>query len=145
MSMKSRQFTTGIIGTIVTAICCFTPLLVVSFGLLGVSVWLGWIDIVLLPLLGFFLALTVHALLTKKKKNEPAVALRSTLTCPECGKRSTEIMPTDACQFFYDCRHCGAVLKALPGDCCVYCSYGDIPCPPIQIAQKEGGLTSCHN
>jgi hypothetical protein len=41
-------------------------------------------------------------------------------------------MPTDACQWFYDCKGCGAVLKPKPGDCCVYCSYADRPCPPIQ-------------
>lgn len=67
------------------------------------------------------------------------IKLRSTLTCPNCGHRETEIMPTDACQFFYDCRGCGAVLRPRSGDCCVYCSYGDTPCPPIQ----EGGLGRC--
>lgn len=41
-------------------------------------------------------------------------------------------MPTDACQYFYDCTLCGAVLKPLKGDCCVFCSYGTVPCPPIQ-------------
>jgi hypothetical protein len=41
-------------------------------------------------------------------------------------------MPVDACQFFYDCEDCGARLKPKPGDCCVYCSYADVPCPPIQ-------------
>ena len=41
-------------------------------------------------------------------------------------------MPTDACQYFYDCTGCGALLKPLAGDCCVFCSYGDVPCPPIQ-------------
>jgi len=41
-------------------------------------------------------------------------------------------MPMDACQFFYDCKGCGAILRPLPGDCCVYCSYGDVKCPPIQ-------------
>ncbi len=46
-------------------------------------------------------------------------------------------MPTNACQFYYDCEGCGALLKPLPGDCCVYCSYGNVNCPPIQ----EG--TSC--
>lgn len=56
----------------------------------------------------------------------------STITCPQCGHRSTDRMPTNACQYFYDCRGCGAVLKALPGDCCVYCSYGDVKCPPVQ-------------
>ncbi|MEM6415600.1 MAG: GDCCVxC domain-containing (seleno)protein [Pseudomonadota bacterium] len=57
----------------------------------------------------------------------------STLTCPECGHRSKDTMPTNACQFFYDCKGCGAVLKPNPGDCCVYCSFGDVACPPIQV------------
>lgn len=48
--------------------------------------------------------------------------LTSTLTCPECGGVATETMPTNACQFFYDCRHCAAVLRPLAGDCCVFCS-----------------------
>ena len=47
----------------------------------------------------------------------------STLTCPQCGHRSKDLMPTDACQYFYDCKGCGALLKPLPGDCCVYCSF----------------------
>ena len=46
-------------------------------------------------------------------------------------------MPTDACQFFYDCKGCGERLKPNPGDCCVFCSYGSVPCPPIQIAEDN--------
>lgn len=42
-------------------------------------------------------------------------------------------MPTDACQYFYDCRGCGAVLRPLAGDCCVFCSYGSVPCPSVQL------------
>ncbi|MEQ9815483.1 MAG: GDCCVxC domain-containing (seleno)protein [Azospirillaceae bacterium] len=57
---------------------------------------------------------------------------RSTITCPLCGHRKTELMRSDACQFFYDCTGCGAVLKPRRGDCCVFCSYGDAPCPPVQ-------------
>lgn len=64
------------------------------------------------------------------------VALRSMLTCPACDARTTETMPTDACQYFYDCPACGAVLKLKPGDCCVYCSYADVPCPPVQVDGK---------
>jgi hypothetical protein len=56
----------------------------------------------------------------------------STLTCPECGHRAKELMPTNACQFYYECTSCGALLRPLEGDCCVYCSYGDVKCPPIQ-------------
>ena len=62
------------------------------------------------------------------------IELRSTITCPECGHVETETLPPDACQWFYDCKGCAAVLKPKPGDCCVYCSYADIPCPPIQAS-----------
>jgi hypothetical protein len=63
--------------------------------------------------------------------------LESVLTCPQCSFQSTEPMPTDACQFFYVCRGCGQKLKPLPGDCCVFCSYGSVPCPPIQESGKN--------
>ena len=56
----------------------------------------------------------------------------STLTCPECGHAIKLEMPTDACQFFYECAECKTVMRPLPGDCCVFCSYGDVKCPPIQ-------------
>ena len=56
----------------------------------------------------------------------------SILTCPHCGHRSTETMPTDACAYFHDCAGCGRLLRPEPGDCCVFCSYGTVPCPPIQ-------------
>lgn len=61
-----------------------------------------------------------------------SLTLVSTLTCPECGHVQAETMPTDACQYFYDCPGCQAVLRPKAGDCCVFCSYGDVPCPPIQ-------------
>lgn len=68
------------------------------------------------------------------------VVLDSTLTCPECAHQETETMPTDACQWFYICKGCGLLLKPLKGDCCVYCSYGTVPCPPIQ--QDDGACYS---
>ena len=58
--------------------------------------------------------------------------LQSTLTCPHCGHQATDTMPTDACVSVYDCKGCGATLRPLPGSCCVFCSYGSVPCPPIQ-------------
>ncbi|MPZ31328.1 MAG: hypothetical protein GEV13_10085 [Rhodospirillales bacterium] len=61
-----------------------------------------------------------------------SVVLESALTCPECGARKTETMPTDACLYFYECTSCRTVLRPRPGDCCVFCSYGTMPCPPIQ-------------
>jgi hypothetical protein len=58
----------------------------------------------------------------------------SVLTCPKCGSRRRETMPSDACRFFYECRSCGNVLRPLPGDCCVFCSYGSVKCPPVQLS-----------
>ena len=57
----------------------------------------------------------------------------SYITCPECGHQKEETMPADACQFFYECENCKKVLKPKQGDCCVYCSYGTVACPPIQM------------
>lgn len=58
--------------------------------------------------------------------------LESTITCPHCATAKAETMPTDACRFFYKCTGCGAMLQPKQGDCCVFCSYGSLPCPPIQ-------------
>jgi hypothetical protein len=52
-------------------------------------------------------------------------------------------MPTDACQIFYTCDGCGLALRSKPGDCCVFCSYGSVPCPPIQEAQESGTAGNC--
>lgn len=71
------------------------------------------------------------------------LVLQSTITCPSCDHRAREVMPTDACQYFYDCKECGAVLKPKAGDCCVFCSYGDVPCPPVQEGHVGGQITSC--
>jgi len=57
--------------------------------------------------------------------------LVSMITCPDCGTSKAETMPTDACRFFYGCS-CGKLLRPNAGDCCVFCSYGDVPCPPMQ-------------
>lgn len=58
--------------------------------------------------------------------------LQSTLTGPECGYQKTETMPTDACQYFYECENCHSILETRAGDCCVFCSFGTVKCPPIQ-------------
>ena len=56
----------------------------------------------------------------------------SIITCPYCGYQKEEEMPTDACRYFYKCEKCKTILKPRPGDCCVFCSYGSVPCPPVQ-------------
>ncbi len=64
------------------------------------------------------------------------LTLRSRLVCPICAHASTQTMPTDACLWFYTCEACGSLLRPAPGDCCVFCSYGDVPCPPRQAAAR---------
>jgi hypothetical protein len=64
--------------------------------------------------------------------------LRSEITCPHCGHRGSAEMPTDACQYFYECEGCRTLLRPKPGDCCVFCSYGSVPCPPIQLERSDG-------
>ena len=59
----------------------------------------------------------------------------SELICPECGHKALLEMPTDACQWFYECPACEVLLKPIQGDCCVFCSYGSVACPPIQLQQ----------
>jgi len=71
------------------------------------------------------------------------VQLKSIITCSECGFQKKETMPTDACQFFYKCKNCNVLLKPEKGDCCVFCSYGTIPCPPIQEDSSDGSGTCC--
>lgn len=67
--MKDRKLLlTGIVGTLVAALCCFTPLLVILLGVLGVSAVVGYLDYVLLPSLAFFIALTGYALWRRHKQ-----------------------------------------------------------------------------
>jgi hypothetical protein len=64
--------------------------------------------------------------------------LVSMLTCPACGSQHTETMEVNACRYWYTCRSCAAILRPRPGDCCVFCSYGDVPCP-----SKQTGNACC--
>jgi hypothetical protein len=63
---------------------------------------------------------------------DPQLVLESVLTCPHCGALSVENMPTDACIYFHECASCHTLLRPKAGDCCVFCSYGSVKCPPIQ-------------
>jgi hypothetical protein len=69
--------------------------------------------------------------------------LRSEITCPHCGHSKVEEMPTDACQFFYECTDCHILLRPKAGDCSVFCSYGSVPCPPIQLDSQGDGRSCC--
>ena len=60
----------GLIGTIIAALCCFTPVLVVLLGIVGLSALVGYLDYVLLPALGFFALLTVYTLWRRQNRKQ---------------------------------------------------------------------------
>jgi mercuric ion transport protein len=60
---EKKLLCTGAAGSVIAAICCFTPALVILLGAVGLSAWLAWLDFVLLPALAIFLGLTAYALL----------------------------------------------------------------------------------
>ena len=66
---------------------------------------------------------------------DPDPACLSKLTCPRCGASAVQVMPTDACLYFFECPDCRTLISPKPGDCCVFCSYGDQVCPPKQATR----------
>jgi hypothetical protein len=63
--------------------------------------------------------------------------LVSVLTCPVCAYAERLTMPTDACMYFHECAGCQALLRPKHGDCCVFCSYGSVLCPPMQAGETD--------
>ena len=59
--------------------------------------------------------------------NVAVVILETVLACPTCGTSHDETMSINACQWFYRCPSCRALLRPLPGNCCVFCSYAAHP------------------
>ena len=64
---NNRILGVGIAGSILAAVCCFTPLLVIALTSVGLAAWAssGWLDFVLLGSLAFFMLLTVFALVRR--------------------------------------------------------------------------------
>jgi hypothetical protein len=114
----------------------FAPLIVGTLGCANLAYHFYW-EFSLPALYGGLLGLIAATLwnyLSRGRMKQPV--LQSTITCPKCGHRVEETMPTNACVFFYDCSACHARLKPLEGDCCVFCSYGSVACPPIQKGES---------
>ena len=74
-----------------------------------------------------------HFLRTSSEKVKPSLNFNNySVHFLLTGYKKAETMPTNACQYFYECESPKTVLKPNKGDCCVYCSFGSIVCPPIQ-------------
>ncbi|HZH87922.1 MAG TPA: GDCCVxC domain-containing (seleno)protein [Chitinophagaceae bacterium] len=70
------------------------------------------------------------------KLSSMSIITISIITCPFCNHKEEKVMPTNACEYFYSCEKCQKLLQPKKGDCCVYCSYGTVVCPPIQVKGK---------
>lgn len=131
----------GVLAFVLATSCCWLPPLAVllggATGILSLSAGLEKYSGLLMFTGAGLLVYGAYQYYQRQKTTEMTeVQLQSTITCPECGHKKEETMPTDACQFFYDCEYCKAVLKPEKGDCCVYCSYGSVKCPPIQQGEN---------
>lgn len=140
------NFKQSIIGSSIAFLlatsCCWLPALIIGLGgassLLAFANGLGQFSGIFM-LFGTTLLLYGGVQFYNKKnvmQKSTKVELLSTITCPNCRFQKKETMPTNACQFFYECENCKSLLKPKDGDCCVYCSYGTIKCPPIQLNEN---------
>lgn len=62
---------TGAIGAVVAAICCATPVLVITLGAVGLSALTGYLDAVLLPILALCIGVLGYGLY-KRRQNAAA-------------------------------------------------------------------------
>jgi hypothetical protein len=138
------SMTGSVLAFLLATSCCWLPFLVAT--LFGTAVGATAFSSSIEPFSGVFMAVGAGLAsfsawrFFQKRKTLPAarsVILQSLITCQKCGFQKNETMPTDACQFFYECENCKQVLKPLAGDCCVFCSYGTVKCPPIQLGDKN--------
>jgi hypothetical protein len=109
-----------LVGSILAAfgasICCVGPLVLLALGISG-----AWISSLtaLEPYRPIFMGLTLLFLGFAFYRLYLAASL------------SARRWPTAACQFFYECVNCKTLLRPKSGDCCVFCSYGSVKCPPM--------------
>lgn len=127
----------GVIAIILATACCWLPVLLVSIGagtgLLAFADGVqGYSTYLMFGGVAFILVGGIQLYNRRTNSVSKKIISTSTIICPLCGHSKKELMPIDACQYFFECENCHEVIKPKEGDCCVYCSYGDVPCPPIQ-------------
>jgi mercuric ion transport protein len=83
---------TGLIGTVIAALCCFTPVLVILLGALGLSTALGWLDYLLFPVLAIFVGITVYALVQHPRKRKVQSDLPG-MRAPKDGNHAKRSVP----------------------------------------------------
>lgn len=69
---NKKLFNTGCTGSVVAALCCFSPILAIGLGAIGLSAWLGWIDYVLFPVMFASLGLVAYSLYLRADNAGPS-------------------------------------------------------------------------
>jgi hypothetical protein len=67
------------------------------------------------------------------------VILKTIIKCPVCKFQKEEMMKIGTHVAFYTCQECEARIKPRQNECCVFCSYGTVPCPAAQAGKSSGG------
>ena len=126
----------SILAFVIATACCWLPWLIIVIGgassAAGLMNGLNSVSGPFMIIGVLFLTYGSYQFFYKKNKKVEAI-LQSIITCPKCQYQKEETMPSDACQYFYECENCKTVLKPINNDCCVFCSYGTVACPPIQL------------
>ncbi len=141
MNFNTRHSILGsTLAFIIATSCCWLPFLIIGLGgatsLMAFSEGLEKFSGLFMTAGIAFLGLGIYQYYNKSVADNKEAILVSTLTCPECRHKKEETMPTNACQYFYECENCKTILKPINNDCCVYCSYGTVACPPIQLNEN---------
>jgi hypothetical protein len=100
----------------------------------------NWYKLLLVVIWVLSFSVIVHSELLLQQKtscsqvtaNTTENQTQSEITCPKCGHKKMETLPTDVCLIKYTCEQCHADLFPKEGDCCVFCSYGTNKCPSKQ-------------
>ena len=114
----------GILAGIGASVCCVGPLVLLALGIGGA--WIGrspFFSLACWPCHG--------SLRCSTERIFPCVDCSSPPRSPRrlASLRQTR---TNACQFYYECERCRTLLRPKAGECCVFCSFGSVSCPPIQ-------------
>lgn len=136
----NRSLFASLIAFILATSCCWLPAMLITLGagttLIGIGSGLEQFSGIFMAIGAGLLGVGVYQYQSGKiNPEEREVILLSTITCPICAHKKEETMPTNACTYFYECENCKNILKPETGDCCVFCSYGTVVCPPIQLDQ----------
>ena len=124
---KYSQYAFGC--AVVTAICCFTPILVWLFVGIGLASVIPFLDYFLYPLLALWILLGTYFFW--RSKQNVVSQKKGILTCPKCGHKQEVSIPTDRCLPFYTCGGCKQTIGVPPEskNCCVVCEYSETTCP----------------